>query len=282
MSELPSSASVLVDRGGRPRPLDRLASRSQGHRRARRRQDRSGRRRVRHRLRRRPQQLLPAGHGRADGRVRGDLGVRPRGVPLPRLGLHRARPGRAGARPRRGPRAPPAHRLRLRADHGRGRRRRAHARAVPRLARQGPHGLPARAPRRLRVQQGVDARPGRQGARRGRADRRGRRGHRLRARRQRRRDHRAHERGRRRRRAGRRRRRAVDRRALGDARAAGHARRPPAGRRRGARRAHVDLLVPAGGRVGLRPGGSSRPPTASCRPSCTSTRTRRCTPTTAR
>ena len=44
-------------------------------------------------------------------------------------------PGGAGARPRRGPRAPPADRLRLRADHGRGGGRRAHARALSRLAR---------------------------------------------------------------------------------------------------------------------------------------------------
>ena len=55
----------------------------------------------------------------------------------------------------------------------------------------------------------------------------------------------------------------------------------PDGERR-ARRADVDLLVPAGGRVGLRPRRSSRPPTGRCRRSCTSTPTRRCTPTTAR
>ena len=46
----------------------------------------------------------------------------------------------------------------------------AHARALPRLARRGADRLPARAPRRLRVQPRVDARPGRQGAR-GRARR---------------------------------------------------------------------------------------------------------------
>ena len=177
------------------------------------------RRRVRDRLRRRAQQLLPARDERADGRVRGDLGVRPGGVPLPRLGLHRARPGGAGARPRRGARAPPADRLRLGADHRRGGGRRAHARAVSRLARRGPDRLPARAPRRLRVQPRVDARPGRQGARGGRGDRRGRRGDRLRARRLGRRDRRAHERGRRRGRAGRDRRRAVGAAAVVDARA---------------------------------------------------------------
>ena len=53
--------------------------------------------------------------------------------------------------------------------------RRLHARAVPRLARAGHHGRPARAPRRLRVQRRLDARHRRQGPRRGRPDRRRRR-----------------------------------------------------------------------------------------------------------
>ena len=48
------------------------------------------------------------------------------------------------------------------------------------------------------------------------------------------------------------------------------------------RPADVDLLVPAGGRGGLRPRPRSRPPTGRCPRSCTSTPTRRCTPTTAR
>ena len=104
---------------------------------------------------------------------------------------------------------------------GEARRRRAHARALPRLARAGAHRLPARAPRRLRVQPGVDARAGRQGARGGRA--RSPRASRSRA------SSataagavtaRADERRRRRRRAGRDRRRPVDRRAVGAARPA--------------------------------------------------------------
>ena len=90
------------------------------------------------------------------------------------------------------------------------------------------------------------------------------------------------ERRRRRGRAGRDRGRAVDRAALVDARPARPARRPPARRRRRARPADVDLLVPAGGRDAVRPRGRSSPPTASRRPCCTSTATRRCTPTTAR
>ncbi len=58
---------------------------------------------------------------------------------------------------------------------------RAHARALRRLARRGIDRVPARAPRRLRLQPRVDARPGGQGPGGRRRDRRGRRGHRLRA-----------------------------------------------------------------------------------------------------
>ena len=53
--------------------------------------------RVRDRLRGDPQQLLPAGDAGADGGLRRDLGVRPRGPPLPRLRLRRPR----ASRPRR-------------------------------------------------------------------------------------------------------------------------------------------------------------------------------------
>ena len=192
-------------------------------------------------------------------------------------------PGGAGVGPRRGPRAPPADRLRLGADHGRGRRRRAHARAVPRLARAGasPSACTStaaasrstrsrcsawptrRAPRAREIVEGVEVTGfERDGAGAVTAVRTS---------------------------AGD---VAVEQvvvavgpwiaAAVGDARPAGPARRPPARRQRRARPADVDLLVPAGGRGGLRPGGRSRPPTARCRRCCTSTRTRRCTPTTAR
>ena len=49
--------------------------------------------------------------------------------------------------------------------------------------------------------------------------------------------------------------RTMDPAAVGDARPAGRARRAPAGRERRARPADVDVLVPAGGRDGLRPEG---------------------------
>ena len=88
-------------------------------------------------------------------------------------------PRGAGGRAGRGVRAPAADRLPLRAPHRRERRSRAHARALPRLARGGPDRVPARAGGRLRLQPGVDAGPGGQGASRRRADLRGGRGHRL-------------------------------------------------------------------------------------------------------
>ena len=127
-----------------PRPLDGLPPgqgaahprHRLGQRHPRRRQDRPGRRRVRHRLRRRPQQLLPARDVRADAGLRRGLGVRSRGLRLQPGRLHRARPRAAGRRPDGGLRAPPAHRLRLRADPRRGRGRRAHEGALPRLARR--------------------------------------------------------------------------------------------------------------------------------------------------
>ena len=55
-----------------------------------------------HRLRRRAQQLLPAGNVRADGRQRRGLGVRPGRVPLQLGRLHGARAGGPGVRPERG------------------------------------------------------------------------------------------------------------------------------------------------------------------------------------
>ena len=123
-----------------------------GQRHPRRRQDRTRRRRVGHRLRRRPQQLLPARDVRADAGLRRGLGVRSGGLRLQPGRLHRARPGAPGVGPHGGLRAPPAHRLRLRADPRRGRGRRAHEGALPRLAREERDRLPAREAGRLRVQ----------------------------------------------------------------------------------------------------------------------------------
>ena len=83
-------------------------------------------------------------------------------------------------------RAPPADRLRLDLSCGRGRGRRAHEGAVPRLARQGRHRLPARAPGRLRLQPRLRARACRPSAEStGVQHPLGRRGHRLRDRRRR-------------------------------------------------------------------------------------------------
>ena len=142
----------------------------------------------------------------------------------------------AGGGPRRGLRAPAADRLPLRADRRRGRGRRAHEGALPRLARAGRDRLPARAPGRLRVQPRVDARARATSApREGVADRstgvevtgfelaRRRRRHRGR-------DRAGRDRGRR---AGRGRAGPVGRAALGDARPAADDRHPHAvGRRR--------------------------------------------------
>ena len=144
---IPNRSSVRRRRSRNPRALDRVppregAARARprlrlGHRRAR--QGASGRRRVGHRVRRRPQQLLPAGDERADAGVRRGLGVRPRGVCVQRGRLHRARGVGAGSRPGRDVLASGADRLPLRADRRRGRGRRAHEGALPRLARAGRH-----------------------------------------------------------------------------------------------------------------------------------------------
>ena len=222
------------DRRRRPRPLDRLASRPR-----------------RDHRRRRPRQVAAIASGAsgiACGVVRNnyfqpamsDLMAacveiwesQPERPALPRQRLHRARLREPGGRPDGRARAPRAPRLRLDARDRRGRGARAHARALPRLAGGRPRGLPARAPRRLRLQQGVDARPRRARPRRRRHDHRGRRGHRLRARRRRRGDRRADLRRDDRDRAGRRRRRPMDREAVVDARAARPPRRPPARRQR--------------------------------------------------
>ena len=236
-------------------------------RRRRRRQGDARRRRHRDRLRRRPQQLLPAGDERADAGVRRGLGVRPGGVPLQRRRLHRARPAGAGARPRRRLRAPGADRLPLGAHRRRGGGRRPHEGPLSRLARQGRHRLPARAPGRVRLQPRVGRGPPGQVPRGRRPDPGAHRGDGLRARRgrrrRRRRDERRPHRGRR---AGRRRPRALGAEALVDARPPRPDRRPhPVGRRR-ARPADVDVLEPPGGGDRASTRCRSPPRTAARRP----------------
>ena len=139
----------------------RAARRGAG--RADRRQDRRRRGRLGHRLRRRPQQLLPAGHVRADGRQRRGVGAGSGGLQLPPGRLLRPRRRAPGRRPDRGARAPAAHRLPVRADRRRRERAPAHAGDVPRLAGAGRRGVPARAQGRLRQQHGLHAGPRRQG-----------------------------------------------------------------------------------------------------------------------
>ena len=206
------------------------------------------------RLRRRPQQLLPARDERADAGVRRGVGVRPRGVPLQRRRLHRPRAAGAGERPHRRLRAPPADRLPLRPLPRRGRGRRAHEGALPRLAREGRHRVPARAPGRLRVQPRVGRRPAGQVPRRGRPDPLPHRGDGLRARARRQRHGRRDRPGPDRRgRAARDRPRPLGQAVLGHARPPADDRHPHAVGRRRPRPADVDVLEPAGGRDHGRP-----------------------------
>ena len=141
---------------------------------------RPGRGSVRDRLRRRPEQLLPAGDERAHAGVRRGVGVGSRCVRLQPGRLHRARRLGPGGGPDRDVRAAGAHRLRLRADPRRGRGRRAHEGALPRLARPGRHGLPAREAGRVRVQPRLGRGACRQVQIRGRRDAERRRGDRVR------------------------------------------------------------------------------------------------------
>ena len=187
----PSSSSAPASTASRP---PGTSPRRRG--RARRRQDRRRRRRLGHRLRRRAQQLLPARDAGADGRLRRDLGVRPRGAALPRLGLHRARPAGAGAATSsRCSSASSASATRPSCIVGeRDGRRRTCARCTPTGARPGltvclhEHAGGFAFNRESMLGLADKARAA------GAADRRGRRGHRLRARRLGRGDARAHER----------------------------------------------------------------------------------------
>ena len=287
-------APVLVrlrrHRRRHPRPLDRLPPRARargpwprrGLRHRRPRQALPRRRRVRHRVRRGAQQLLPAGDERADGRERRGVGVRPGRVRLQLRRLHRARRAGAGVRPHRGLRAPAAHRVRVRADPRRGRGRRAHEGDVPRLAGQGRHRLPARAQGRVRVQRRLDQRPRREVPVEVGARPLGCRGDGLhvprRRLRQRRRDEPGHDRGRR---AGRRRARPLGEDVLVDARAC-PTRSTSTPRRATSRRTSRCGRTGTCRRARSRSTrASSRCPTARCRRSSTSTPTLRSTPTTA-
>ena len=157
--------SVAVHRRRRrdPRPLDRVppgegarvARRRLGRRRPRSRQGSPWRRCFGNRLRRRSQQLLPARDERADAGVCRGVGVRPGGIRIQPGRLYRARGGGARGRPVGNICPAGADRVPLGADPGRGRGRRAHERALPRLARAGRDDVPARAPGRLRLQHGL-------------------------------------------------------------------------------------------------------------------------------
>ena len=172
----------------------------------------------------------------------------PRGFSYHAGRLLRPRQRRTGRRPDRGARAPAADRVSVGADRRRRGRAQAHAHDVPGLAGAGRRGVPARGEGRLRQQHGLDAGPRGQGARGRSAARRRRARDRIRHGRLRRRSDGAHRPGRHRRRAGGGRRRPLGGDDLGDAGAARSPRRAHARGRRPPRSAHVDVLVPPGGR----------------------------------
>ena len=252
----------VVDPGARhrcrrARPLHRMAPRPAGRAGDRRRQDRRRRRRVRHRLRRRAQQLLPAGDERADGRLRRGLGVRSagayhyHGVGYIALGPQSRRATSASVFERQqriGYRRAASSALRRSTQHMKS--------ALPATGARRASRSACTSTRRLRLQQRVDVRARRQGARGGRPDLLGRRGDGLRARRRP-----APSRvvdtepGRHRRRAGRDRRRPLGRDASGGCsacRTGSTSARPTATVVHDL--ADVDVLVPAGGRDRRRPG----------------------------
>ena len=103
---------------------------------------------------------------RADGGLRGRMGERPRGLPLPSRGLHADQPREHAQPDRRDRRAAAGDRLRVRVRRGRGRECEVHAGPVRRLAGARHHLGPAREEGRLRPQQGLDAGARGQGDRR--------------------------------------------------------------------------------------------------------------------
>ena len=109
----------------------------------------------------------------------------PGGVRIQPRRLHRARRGSTGVGSHGDLRAPGTDRLPLRAHPRRGGGRRAHEGSLPRLAREGRHRVPPRAPGRVRLQHGLRRRAPRQVPRGGRLRSDRRRGHRLRGRRRR-------------------------------------------------------------------------------------------------
>ena len=244
-------------------PAQERQRQRQGHPGAR--QDGHRGRRLRHRLRRHPEQLLPAGHAPADAAQRLRVGQRSPGLQLPPGRLHADQPG-ADARGRRlDLRAAEGDRLRVGLHRGRGRLHEVHEGDVRRLASQGHHLGPAREEGRLRQQPRLDLRPRQEGGERGRAHHDRRQGHRLQARQQRRGEDRRDRPGQHRLRLCHRRRRPLGEAHLGHAGAAeGHPHQGP--RRQGARqRADVGLLEPAGGHARRRSRSCSAPTTARCR-----------------
>ena len=124
----------------------------------------AGRGSVGHRLRRRAQQLLPAGDERAHAGLRRGLGVRPGRLRLqPASATWRSAPARPGVGSRRDLRASGEDRLPLASSSSGEAEVDAYMKALfPDWRAKGVTVVPARAPGRLRLQQGLRHGPGRQ------------------------------------------------------------------------------------------------------------------------